>query len=560
MKRWCACVLVALSAAAAAAGSSDTDGPLVTTRQGVLRGRVLRSRLGRDIYSFRGVRFAQPPLGALRFQPPVAPQSWDGVRNATEDGLACPQPGVYPTVPASEDCLFLNVYSTKLPDGGDNPKRPVLVFFHAGGWYSNTGRSTVYGPQYLADQDIVLVTTNYRLGSLGFLSTGDGVMKGNNGMKDQVMTLRWVQQNIAAFGGDPGSVTIGGYSVGGASVWMHMFSPMTTGLFHRGISMSGSINTFWNVDGDPMRLARRQSALLGCPSNSSTGIRDCLLQKGAQEIASTFSGMQEWGYDPVLVWTPVIEPDLGDGEERYLVDHPRDLLLSGNFTQVPWLTGITTDEFAPDAFDVLWNSTLTEDMDRNFDRVAPISYMYERGTENSRRISQGLRQFYLGDQPLSNASDTGLGHLYADALIGFGEDRNAKLVSRMSTEPVYFYKFSYQGRYSHRYYPGTTKPYGVVHHDDLIYLFYISVLFPYFTSTDPETLTVERLTTLWGNFVRTGNPTPGASSLLGNVTWPTFNERSLNYLDIGSQLVVKQGLYQDRFNTWDRLFPLPSSH
>lgn len=161
-------------------------------------------------------------------QDPVPIEKWENVLNATLDGPSCPQPT---TDPISEDCLILNIYSTKLPKtSSDNPKRPVIVYFHSGGFYSVSSVSFWTGPQYFMDQDIVLVTVNYRLGSLGFLSTGDKESPGNYGLKDQVEALKFVKNNIAAFGGDPNSVTIAGYSAGAFSVTLHLLSPLSQGF------------------------------------------------------------------------------------------------------------------------------------------------------------------------------------------------------------------------------------------------------------------------------------------------------------------------------------------
>ncbi|XP_047107794.1 esterase E4-like [Schistocerca piceifrons] len=552
--------LMLLPGFAVATPASDVqqDDLVVETRLGKLRGSVITSRKGRPIYSFRGVRFAKPPIGNLRFQAPQALDPWTGVVNATEDGNACLQPYASTSIaPASEDCLFLNVYTTQLPCSDcEHPNRSVLFFIHPGGWYEFSAISKVLGPQYLLDQDIVLVTANYRLGALGLMSTGDGVLKGNYAMKDQVAALRWVNENIDAFGGNPSSVTIAGYSVGGASVFFHMLSPMTRGLFQRAISMSASIDTMWDIDRDPVVRARKHAELVGCPTGTSQQIADCMREKTAEEIAYSIDGLAEWGYDPILIYYPVIEPDLNDGSERYLDQEPYPQLLSGNFTKVPWMTGYTKDEFSWKALSVVENSTWANDMYENFETVAPISFMYERGTERSRNISRELKAFYLNNQPITNNSLDGLGKLYADSIICFGEDRAAKIISGISDFPVYFYRFSYQGRYSFVYYPNTTTPYGVVHHDELIYLFYLSALdFPFFQESDPEIQTLERLTTMWANFVKTGNPIPESSQLLDNVQWPPMKPDNLTYLDIGSELQVKQGLYQDRMELWDSLFP-----
>ncbi|CAG2062859.1 unnamed protein product, partial [Timema podura] len=165
------------------------------------------------------------------FQSPKPPSRWSGVRNATEDTSPCTQRSIFARqveVSGSEDCLYLNVYTPQLPDGS-NDDLPVMVWFHGGGWVSGAGTSKFYGPQFLLDKDIVLVTVTYRLGPIGFLSTGDEAAPGNSGLKDQVAALRWVQDNIAVFGGNPNSVTIFGESAGGASVHYHILSPLSQG-------------------------------------------------------------------------------------------------------------------------------------------------------------------------------------------------------------------------------------------------------------------------------------------------------------------------------------------
>ncbi|KAG5884816.1 hypothetical protein JTB14_012024 [Gonioctena quinquepunctata] len=216
--------------------NSSQNEPSVTTTLGQIKGTIITSRLGKPINSFRGIRYAKAPVNELRFKPPVPIEKWEGVLDATKDGPLCPQPTYDPV---SEDCLFINVYSTKLPIGSENPKRPVIVFIHSGGLYSLGSASYWNGPNYLLDQEVVLVTFNYRLGALGFLSTGDKEAPGNNGLKDQVAALKWVKHNIASFGGDPNSVTLLGHGSGAMSVVLHMVSPMSQDLFHKAAAMSG---------------------------------------------------------------------------------------------------------------------------------------------------------------------------------------------------------------------------------------------------------------------------------------------------------------------------------
>ncbi|KAB0794136.1 hypothetical protein PPYR_13756 [Photinus pyralis] len=524
---------------------------LVSTPLGSIKGAPLQTVLGKKIYSFRGIRYAKAPINELRFQPPEQVKGWAGVYNATKDGAACPQPELSNT---NEDCLFLNVYTTQLPHKGSNPNRPVLVFFHPGGYYSWGGYSEAFGPDYLLDQDIVLVTLNYRLASLGFMSTGDKFAPGNNGLKDQVVALRWVKQNIASFGGNPNLVTIFGYSAGGATTSLMLVSPMAKGLFHRAIIMSGSGFGNWPVRPHQFELAQKQARLVNCPDTDSESIFKCLKTKSAEEIGNSLYEFAEFAYGPILSWLPVIEPDCG--QERFLTDDPVKLLLRGEFERVPVITTVTAEEFKYVAWNLLDNATWLREMDENFEKIAPIEFIYETDTENSKHISRELRKFYLGDGPLTEKSLPQIGKLYADGVIGFGVNRAAKLLAAKNSEPTYYYKFSYEGRYSFHYKPNTTTPEGVVHHDDLQYIFYIS-RFPRLKPSDPEYKTVQKMTSMLKNFAVTGVPIPKASHLLDDTEWKPIRPGNNVYLDIDEKMVMKENLYEDRYSVWERLFPLP---
>lgn len=250
----------------------------------------------------------------------------------------------------------------QLPTELHNPKRPVIIHLHAGGFYSATGRSNWGGPQYFLDQDIVLVTFNYRLGSLGFISLGKKA-PGNNGLRDQVLAMKWVKNNIKHFGGDPDSVTLYGYSAGAWSISLHLVSPMSRGLFHKAILGSGTALGQWPLPKNQIDVAKRQARILDCPDNTTTEILNCLKTKSAEELGNSLSQMtvsfviylsdiylklQEFGVNPVLIWSPVIEEDFG--QERFLLDDPVKLIKSGNFEKVPIMLGITQDEFGYMAF------------------------------------------------------------------------------------------------------------------------------------------------------------------------------------------------------------------
>ena len=160
------------------------------------------------------------------FQDPVEVETYAEEFDATEDGMNCPQWMVGAgEVMGDEDCLNLNVYTPKV----DKKKRPVMVYLHGGAFITGGGSSSTFGAAYIVENDVVLVTMNYRLGALGFMATADKAISGNMGIKDQIVALKWVQNNIANFGGDPNQVTIFGDDAGGASVSIHMMSPESKG-------------------------------------------------------------------------------------------------------------------------------------------------------------------------------------------------------------------------------------------------------------------------------------------------------------------------------------------
>ncbi|XP_015516134.2 esterase E4 isoform X1 [Neodiprion pinetum] len=532
----------------------------VTAPIGRIRGKFMQSRLGRQFFAARGVRYGEAPIGEHRFKQAVPAKPWTTVFDATEEGPACPQPAA---ILPSEDCLRLNVYTPKLPSAqNSDAKKPVLVFFHAGGFYVGSAQSNLYGPEYLMDQDIVLVTVNYRLMSLGFISTGDAEAPGNLGLKDQVEALRWVKRNIESFGGDSGNVVIAGYSAGAWSVSLHLVSPMTKGLFHRAIAMSGSATYQKPLGRHQKDLAERQARLLGCPTNTSRAIMACLKTKSMQEFVDSFEKMFDWRYNPVLLWNPVVEPKV-PGVERYLTDEPVKLILQGKFHQVPLITGITKDEFGGNV--VNWveterkgNVSLFTELNDNWETLAPIIFQYERITPRSKEISRDFKSFYFRDQPVSLKTVDGVAQLYADGLIVFSVHRLAKLIAAVSTQPVYYYEFTYQGRYSHHVWSDTKKPYGVVHHDDLLYLFNVKRYFPYFNTNDPEYSMVRRLTSMWTSFAKCGNPIPRDVEGFENVTWDAFTPENKKYMNIGDNLTMATDLYAVRMNEWEKLFPLPS--
>ena len=337
------------------AGPPEDAGPsstLVTIDDGQLQGE-----LDGDSRRFLGIPFARPPVGELRWKAPVPNEPWEGVRDATEFGGSCAQlESLQAMASDSEDCLYLNVWT---PEPAPAEPLPVMVWFHGGGNESGSTADLVplgvgglfYDGRALAESHgVVVVTTNYRLGPLGFFHhpalAGEGSPTGNQGLLDQRRALEWVRDNIAAFGGDPDRVTIFGESAGSIDVCLHVVSPGSAGLFHRAISQSGGCTTRMAEPADLEAGVAAFTEAMGC-----TGAADalaCLRELPAAELLAVppvdgappeplpggggyQGGTPRWGFGPMV-----------DGE--VITDQPRALFDQGAAADVPYILGSNTDE------------------------------------------------------------------------------------------------------------------------------------------------------------------------------------------------------------------------
>lgn len=273
-----------------------------------------------------------------------------------------------------------------------NALNPVLVFIHPGGFYIGSGTVDDFGPEYLLEQDIVLVTFNYRLGFLGF-AKGEPI-PGNAGLKDQVLVLRWIQENIHRFGGNRNCVTLMGASAGAMSVALHLVSPLSEGLFHRAIIMSGGILPqlpTYQQQQYQLDLIQRHVRLMNC---SLQNYIECLQNTNATTFSQNLYSMFEFGRDnPIFLWHPVIE----NNSDHFLSVDPLRQILKGQFRKVPILTGVTKNEIASSAFDLRSNELLFNDWVANFSTWSPVCLMYERNSEKSLNISSTLWNNYFGN-------------------------------------------------------------------------------------------------------------------------------------------------------------------
>jgi para-nitrobenzyl esterase len=295
---------------------------------------------------FRGIPFARPPVGELRFRPPRPVEAWTGVRDATRFGASAPQPPLLLAArpgmdvgPQDESCLFLNVYAPAGARPGD--RKPVMVWIHGGGFVIGSGAQVVYdGAPLVRRGDVVVVTINYRLGALGFLDLGDqpDVAESNLGILDQVAALRWVQEHVAAFGGDPGNVTIFGESAGGMSVGTLLGCPAAKGLFQKAVAQSGACQAVHPDRESSAAVTAAVLSSLGLDRPHVRRLREVPVEKLMAAQQQVSFQMLATGGSQLLPFQPVV-----DG--RVLPRHPLDEVRDGLSRDVTLMAGTTRDEW-----------------------------------------------------------------------------------------------------------------------------------------------------------------------------------------------------------------------
>ncbi|XP_043937864.1 carboxylesterase 5A-like [Protopterus annectens] len=492
------------------------DGPIISTKYGRLKGKIVEVKgTNKAVYVYQTIPFAKAPVGSQRFSAPGKIESWKGVRDAaTIFPPMCLQPReqVYmifeyvgieiPPLEMNEDCLYLNVYTPVPPN--EMTSIPVMVFIHGGGFMIG-GAYMIDGSSLAAYGNVVVVVIQYRVGVLGFFSTGDEHARGNWGFLDQVAALRWVQENIKSFGGDPGSVTIFGESAGSISVSMHVLSPLSEDLFHRAISESGSAVIPGYCSNDPLPVAKMIANFSGCDTLSSASMVKCLREKSEEEILKATSSLTMLSVSPVI-----------DGV--FLTKSPEELSAAKETKAVPYLLGVTNHEagwFLPSLF-------LPKGWQEGVDRPTAESVV----GSICRNISVGeefqhviVKEYFEDIEDPIQLRDLIL-ELIGDLILVIPTFRAAKY-HRDAGYPVYFYEFQHRPSIFGDRRPDFVKS---DHGDDLAFVFGMPFLTgeikPFENSTEEEKSFSKMIMKYWSNFAYTGSPNGE-----GLLHWPAYDSR-----------------------------------
>ncbi|XP_076686877.1 juvenile hormone esterase-like [Andrena cerasifolii] len=509
--------------------------PVIHTREGSVRGTVLKTWKGREIFAFLGVPYAEPPIGRFRFRNPVPKRPWGGILDAQTEGEQCTQLSGN-NVTGSEDCLFLNTYT---PKRKRNALLPVMVFIHGGAFRTGNGNRTDYGPDYLLDKDIVLVTCNYRLGIFGFLSTGTMAASGNFGLKDQVLVLKWVKRNIRAFGGNPNDVTLFGQSAGSVSTHLHALSEQSKHLFNRYILQSGLAIYEWGFRSYSSYYAKAKKVgeMYNCPTNNTYSLVACLRKISASQLAQTESVFTLMETFLVSMWGPTMEPH---SKTAFITDSPLNLLQQNKLKNSSFITGNCRDEALLGTQILYSNKTLYDIFALSPELIISqlLQYTGLFKERNATNLAAKIQNFYWGTEMPKDKDKVirGYTNLVTDLIFFYPSVQYEQGLAQSSKQPFYTYLFNYRGTLSQT--PLATKnnkDVGITHSDELIYLF------PETASSLHLPINVKQSTSdrkirnvmvdLWTTFAIKGVP---QSSLLSKLSlWQPYVKKK-TYLEIGN--------------------------
>ena len=484
-----------------------SDELVVETNKGLLRGITMTAVTGRQVDAWLGVPFAKPPVGPLRFKHPQPMHRWHDVRDAHELPNSCWQTedtyfGDFEgssmwnaNTPMNEDCLYLNVVVPR-----PRPARPaaVMVWIFGGGFYSGTSTLDVYDPKILASEEgVVVVSFQYRVASLGYLYMDTPAAPGNAGMFDQLMALQWVQDNIAAFGGNPHNVTLFGESAGAASISMHLVSPLSRSLFSQAILQSGSATNPWAV------IDKREAALRGlrlaeavkCPKSNAAAALECLRRTDPKTLVNSegfMTGYCEFAFVPVV-----------DG--AYLVETPRASLENGNFKKVNLLMGSNKDEGYFYLTYYLTEHFTKEDHSQRLRNDPPVTHemfldavqqLHPRFTIPARSAIAFEYTPWTNTESSAHNRDA-IDEMAGDHQFTCGVIELADVYARANSG-VYMYYFSQRSSVS------PWPPYmGVLHGDEILFVFGVP-LNPAKHYTPEESQLSSKMMRYWANFAKTG--------------------------------------------------------
>ncbi|XP_037716092.1 esterase B1 [Drosophila subpulchrella] len=479
----------------------------VPVKQGVVVGQQKKLASGLEYNSFLGVPYAEPPVGELRFRSPRPLERFrEQELDCSKEGNVSHQRDPFTLeVAGSENCLYLNVYAPKVKNPGS--PLPVMVWIHGGGFFFGNGNSDFHFPAKLMEQEVIVVTLNYRLGALGFLSLPEEGIHGNMGLKDQRLALQWVQENIASFNGDPDNVTLFGESAGGASVHLHTYASHANRLFHKAIMQSGTGNMEWVFQSEAAVKARRLAELLGGGDfGGDTKALLAFLQKAdpAGILVNTLKVLtpDERRRCLPFAFKPVVEDS--SSPDSFLDQNIMELMCKkDSLGKMPMIMGYNSAEGLAIVIKAKQNLEAYED---DLARMVPRNLVVDPQAPEAQEAASDIRAFFFNGQALTKENMDNLVDLFSDYHFSMDLQQAAEIHASCQTQsPLYFYRLDYVGgRNMYKKIFQNEDLRGVAHADDICYLFQMAG--DESEIREDDLLVTERICKMWANFARQGKP------------------------------------------------------
>lgn len=468
--------------------------------------------------AFKGIPYAAAPVGPLRWQPPQEAPCWDGVREAAAFGPACLQLSEQGTVQGEEDCLTLNVWTPN--HGPDEAGMPVLVFIHGGGNAQGTASQPVYDGRRLAEQFAVVVTLEYRLGPLGFLALPQFAAErpegaaGNDGILDQIAALRWVQRNIAAFGGDPARVMVFGESAGAVDTCVLLASPLAAGLFSRAAMESGAC-----LGPAAMRANHTgERFLTASPCADAADVPACLRALPAEDVLRILPASVSVVSAGANGYGPVVDGHL-------LTASPLETIRAGRHNAVPFLIGSNADETGQ--------------------ATGPVPSAEAYRAAVSTILGPALAARVLAMYPVADYSSPRAAFVAAtsDARFTCPTRTSTRAVAANQSLPVFRYFFTQRLR-------GAGAALGSFHGLELAFVFGTLGQGGAFTPNESEQALIAAMQGYWVRFAAAGDPNGGDTA-----PWPAYEPTTDPYLELGPTIAAGAGVRTAQCDFWDGLAP-----
>ncbi|XP_012158442.1 esterase B1 isoform X2 [Ceratitis capitata] len=446
----------------------------LTLPLGEIKGRHCQTIYAHKYCSFEGIPYAKPPLGELRFKAPQPVEPWTDVKDCTKCASKPLQKNTHTGgVEGSEDCLYLNVYTKQLYS--EKPL-PVLVYIYGGAFYTGEATRDHYSPDYFMSEQVLLVTLNYRLCSLGFLSLADPALDvpGNAGLKDQIIALKWVNRYISHFNGDPNNITLFGESAGASSAHAIALSEQTHGLFQRIVLMSGTAISYW-ANMPQTDMAYRLAKFHGYAGENIDAEVLSFLRKLEPEKLVKHSLLNEGERRKLYLFSfgPITEPYIS--EHCVLPKRPFELLKDSWSNRLPIIIGGNSFEGLYMYNRLKMFPQIMRSIINDPERILPEDIKDTHTPEELREMGQKILKLFFGEKEPSDRSLFKFLDIYGFKL--FWHDIHRTVLARLAytKAPTYLYRFDFDSPDFNLYrarYCGNDPLRGVSHADDLSYMFF----------------------------------------------------------------------------------------